>query len=65
VRKSILEAIKQGEWDYEPKQVQEELFNPTAAVPGSDEKLLVMAERVRAGLPIWHGKDRRDYEDLR
>lgn len=64
MRKSILEAIKQGEWDYEPKQVQEEHFTPTAAVPGSHEKLAIMAERVKAGLPIWHGKDRRDYEDL-
>lgn len=60
---SILEAIRQGLWDYEPQEVAEDRFDPTGAMPGTDEKLRVMAERVRAGLPLWHSRDRIDYEE--
>jgi hypothetical protein len=63
VRKSVLEAIRQGMWDFEPEKVQEGLFDSTAAMPGTDEKLSVMAERVREGLPLWHGNDRTEYDD--
>jgi hypothetical protein len=31
-------------------------------MPGTDEKLEVLAERVRAGLPLWHGNDRTFFE---
>jgi hypothetical protein len=63
VHKSILEAIRDGEWDYEPEQVAETRFNPTGAMPGTREKLSVLADRVRAGLPLWHGCDRTEYDD--
>jgi hypothetical protein len=63
VHKSILEAIKGGEWDYEPEQVAENRFHPTGAMPGTREKLGVLADRVSAGLPLWHGHDRTEYED--
>jgi len=63
VRKSVLEAIKQGEWDYEPDQVAESNYHATGAMPGTDAKLAIMAARVEAGLPIWHGCDRSDYDD--
>ncbi len=62
--KSVLEAIKQGEWSYEPEGVDEECFQSTHAMPGSNEKLSVMAERVEAGLPLWHGHDKTEYNDL-
>jgi hypothetical protein len=63
VANSILEAIKLGVWDFEPKTVDETKYHATEAVPGSREKLSVLAERVALGLPLWHGSDRQDYED--
>lgn len=62
--KSVLEAIKHGEWNYEPERVGEESFLKTQAMPGSDEKLTVLADRVASGLPLWHGGDRTEYNDL-
>jgi len=63
VHKSILDAIKEGEWDYEPLTVEENRFNPTGAMPGTREKLSVLADRIREGLPLWHGHDRTEYDD--
>ncbi|MEQ8211433.1 MAG: hypothetical protein RH917_16535 [Lacipirellulaceae bacterium] len=60
---SVLDAIKEGQWDFEPSEIPEEKFNSTKAMPGSDEKLEVLAQRVRAGLPLWHGSDRIDYDE--
>ncbi|MFV2069678.1 MAG: hypothetical protein ACC645_22150 [Pirellulales bacterium] len=60
---SILEAIREGLWDYEPQKVDEDRFDATGAMPGTDEKLKVLAERIGAGLPLWHSGDRSDYED--
>lgn len=62
--KSVLEAIKQGEWNYEPEGVEEHSFLATHAMPGTNEKLTVLAARVEAGLPLWHGHDRTEYDDL-
>ena len=61
--KSVLDAIKEGIWDYEPDVVDCRQYPATHAVPGTREKLRVLAERVRAGLPLWHESDRADYED--
>lgn len=61
--KSVLEAIKLGDWDFEPETIEEKRFNSTRAMPGTDEKLEVLAERVRTGLPLWHGRDRMDYDE--
>lgn len=63
MRKSVLEAIKEGRWDYEPEHVEEKRFRSTRAMPGTDEKLAVLAARVREGLPLWHGGDRMQYDD--
>jgi hypothetical protein len=63
VAKSVLEAIKQGIWDYEPDDVEERRFQATRAMPGTEEKLEVLAARISAGLPLWHRSDRRDYDD--
>lgn len=63
MRRSILDAVKDGEWDYEPEQVAETRFDPTGAMPGTREKLTVLADRVRDGLPLWHRRDRTDYDN--
>ena len=61
--KSVLEAIREGNWNFEPDEVDKRQFDATRAVPGTREKLKVLADRVRAGLPLWHDQDRPDYED--
>ncbi len=60
---SVLEAIKQGFWDYEPGDSEGDDFAATKALPGTGEKLEILAERVRRGLPLWHPSDRRSYDD--
>ena len=60
---SVLDAIKQGYWDYEPESVGGEYFNSTKALPGTDEKLAILANRVTEGLPLWHPEDRITYDD--
>ncbi|MCL4190148.1 MAG: hypothetical protein KJZ87_00275 [Thermoguttaceae bacterium] len=60
--KSVLEAIQQGLWDFEPPDVSSGEFDRTDAMPGTDEKLRVLAERLRGGLPLWHPLDRSDYD---
>ena len=52
--KSVLEAIKLGVWDFEPPEADPTEFEAADAMPGTKEKLHVMAERVERGLPIWH-----------
>lgn len=34
---------------------------PTVAKPGSEEKVLTLAARYAAGLPLWHNEDRYDH----
>lgn len=60
--RSILEAVRDGHWDYEPAPCRLDAFQPTQAIPGSDEKLSILCERVRRGLPLWHPADRRYYD---
>jgi hypothetical protein len=60
---SVLDAIKLGEWDFEPENVDETLFDSTAAMPGTHEKLKILAQRVQKGLPLWHSRDRRHYDE--
>jgi hypothetical protein len=61
---SVLDAIKLGWWDFEPDDQQANDFDPTEALPGSQEKIDVLAERARRGLPLWHRADRLDCEGL-
>jgi hypothetical protein len=62
VPSSVLEAIRAGIWDFEPEECESNTFDATEALPGTDEKLEVMARRIRAGLPLWHPQDRRTYD---
>ena len=60
---SVLEAIKLGIWDYEPDEPESTSYQSTRALPGTGDKLQVMAERVKQGLPLWHPEDRRTYDE--
>lgn len=60
---SVIEAIKQGVWDYDPEGEKREQFDATKALPGTQEKLGVLALRVEQGLPLWHPSDRRSFDE--
>ncbi len=60
---SVLEAIKMGIWDFEPDEHESEEYDPTGAMPGTVEKLSVLSERIRQGLPLWHPNDRLAYDE--
>ena len=60
---SILEAIKLGLWDYEPEEVPDDQYESTFALPGSNEKLDILATRVAQGQPLWHRRDRTSFDD--
>ncbi|MBN2216914.1 MAG: hypothetical protein JW719_06025 [Pirellulales bacterium] len=60
--KSVLEAIKLGFWEFEPPEIEGDYYPATGAMPGTKDKLKVMADRVRDGLPLWHPLDRDDVE---
>ena len=60
--KSVLEAIKMGFWDFEPTEVDGEMFDASDDMPGTKEKLQTLADRVRGGLPLWHESDRDDVD---
>jgi hypothetical protein len=62
VPKSVLEAIRMGIWDFEPADVDCAKYEASDAMPGTPEKLLLLAERAQRGLPLWHVKDRNDVE---
>jgi hypothetical protein len=63
VPESVLDAIKLGIWDYEPDGVEKNDFDSTRALPGTNQKLAVLAQRLQQGLPLWHDSDRRSYDD--
>ncbi len=63
VRESVLDAIREGRWDFEPEYVDESQYEATEALPGSDEKIRQLADRAREGLPLWHPNDRRSFDD--
>ena len=63
VPESVLDAIRQGQWDFEPVEVESDDYNSTLALPGSDAKIDTLAERAKQGLPLWHPEDRRSYDD--
>lgn len=60
---SVLEAIKMGLWDFEPEDVPQATYQSTVALPGTKEKLEILAERARRGLPLWHESDRRCFQE--
>jgi len=65
VPKSVLEAIKMGQWDFEPQEMESRAFASTDAMPGTKEKVEALAERLRCGCPLWHPNDRHEADDPR
>ena len=63
VADSVLDAIRNGFWDYEPEPVSEERFECTRALPGTSDKIDTLATRAIEGLPLWHSGDRLFYDD--
>jgi hypothetical protein len=63
VSRSVLEAIKQGEWNYEPAAETAAEIQATVAMPGTVEKLDVLAQRLQRGLPLWHPRDKMSYDE--
>jgi hypothetical protein len=60
---SVLEEIRNGNWNYEPPTVDKTTFDFTQALPGSVEKVGLMADRASQGLPLWHPDDRRWFDE--
>lgn len=61
--RSVLEAIREGIWDYEPRGMGRNEFSSTSAMPGTKEKLEILAARLAQGAPLWHPEDRSEYDD--
>ena len=60
---SVLDAIKMGIWDFEPEDTEKTNYECTEALPGTNAKLDILAQRVSSGLPLWHPEDRRTFDD--
>ncbi len=62
---SVLDAIREGQWDFEPdfSSGARKKFSSTVALPGTQEKVATLAERAQLGLPLWHPEDRKTYDD--
>lgn len=61
---NIHEAIKVGKSEaFEPADNAEP--EPTDAIPGTQDKIELLRQRVEQGQPLWCEGDRRDYEDVR
>ena len=61
--RSVLESIKVGDWNFEPSGENAVTIEATKAMPGTAEKLDVLAERLRQGLPLWHPRDRTSFDE--
>ena len=63
--RTVFEAIELCGHDEDWQPVDTTDFEPTSAPGGSDEKVRVLAERVRRGLPLHHPLDRGDYDEIK
>jgi hypothetical protein len=64
VFEAVLEARSHGGVpDFEP--LENDGFEPTLAVPGSEEKLDVLVGRIQVGNPLWHPDDRVDFSNVK
>lgn len=61
--RSVIDAIRSGNWNYEPEVKSITEVPPTRALPGTEEKLAILSERLLNGLPLWHPDDRRHWDE--
>jgi hypothetical protein len=61
--RTILDAIEQGFYQFEPTECSDDEFDETDALPGTDEKVDILAKRIELGLPLWHPSDRLSYDE--
>ena len=62
--RNVFDAIMECGHDEDFIPEESDQFLATEAPAGSREKIEVLAERVRRGLPLWHPSDRCDYSGL-
>jgi hypothetical protein len=62
--RNVFEAIANDGHDEFFAPLAGQGFMPTAAAPGSTEKIHLLRQRVVEGQPLWHDEDRRDYAGL-
>lgn len=62
--RNVFEAISEFGHDEDFAPLETGGFSPTEAPAGSDDKLDVLAARIKQGLPLWHQEDRHDYSGL-
>ena len=61
---SILEAVKIGLWDFLPHMVDYDELEASDGMPGTREKLDILAEHLRRDVPIRHFDDFLDDDRL-
>ncbi len=59
---TVLDAIRLKRWNFEPHDIAREDYEACGSMPGTPDKISILAERVRRGLPLWHPADRQDCE---
>jgi hypothetical protein len=62
--RNVFDAIMECGHDEDFVPEEGDQFEATEAPAGSRQKIEVLAERVRRGLPLWHPSDRCDYSGL-
>ena len=60
--RSVIDAIKQGDWSFEPASQQAADTKATTAMPGTAEKIDILAQRLAQGEPLFHPRDRLSYD---
>jgi hypothetical protein len=61
---NVFEAILKYGHDEDFAPAESDVFSPTDAPAGSEEKIEILRRRVEQGLPLWHNNDRVDYSGL-
>ncbi len=62
--RNVFETILKYGHDEDFSPVAGDEFAATEAPAGSKEKIEALAQRIEAGMPLWHPDDRRDYSGL-
>ena len=62
--RNVFEAIIECGHDEDFAPVESSEYIATDAPAGSSQKLDVLAERIKMGVPLWYDEDRSDYSGL-